>query len=452
LRGIAFLTLRIHPLIRADYNEPSLTIDQKAHMTHLTVQGTTAEGFESIRQLFEQNMRRYLEDKAQLCIYVDDHCVVDLWASPAADTTFDGDALINIFSSGKSLESIAMAWLVSENRLQLSDQVTDYWPEYGAAGKAQQTIADVMRHEAGLAALNQPLDPKDLHREQLKQNKIGAIIAAHPTQYRSGGIAESRDYHALSRGWIANEIFRRADAQGRTIGEFFETEIRGPFNVNLHIGVADVDMPRIAKLRPVSIGNHLLQSAWPFAKSRKTHNHLLQLLARIGRIVFRALTSPGIRPKTAFKDMPIIDAFNHPLIIQGETPSANAHCSARGLARIGSALAMGGASQGTTLINPEAWQALHAEPITRDMSIQTSFTQGGVAYFSEDNAGSGGVNQALNRGREGFYGWMGLGGSIFQWHPEKKISIAFVPTSLHMLDLVNERGKTYQAELLRCVG
>jgi hypothetical protein len=47
---------------------------------------------------------------------------------------------------------------------------------------------------------------------------------------------------------------------------------------------------------------------------------------------------------------------------------------------------------------------------------------------------------------------MGLGGSIFQWHPEKKISIAFVPTSLHMLDLVNERGKTYQAELLRCVG
>jgi len=26
-----------------------------------------------------------------------------------------------------------------------------------------------------------------------------------------------------------------------------------------------------------------------------------------------------------------------------------------------------------------------------------------------------------------------------------------VPTSLHMLDLVNERGKTYQAELLRCV-
>lgn len=194
-------------------------------MTELNIQGTTAEDFESIRQLFEQNMHRYLEDNAQLCVYVDDHCEVDLWASPAADTTFNGDALINVFSSGKSLESIAMAWLVSEGRLLLTDRVTDYWPEYGAAGKAKQTIADVMRHEAGLAALNEALDPMDLHRDQLKQNKISEILAAHPTQYRAGGIAESRDYHALSRGWIVNEIFRRADAQGRTMGEFFETEV-----------------------------------------------------------------------------------------------------------------------------------------------------------------------------------------------------------------------------------
>ena len=420
-------------------------------MTPTQIEGTTAKGFETLRSLFEQNMHRYLEDKAQLCIYVQDQCVVDLWAHPADEAAFDGDALINVFSSGKSLESIAMAWLVSEGRLQLTDPVIQYWPEYAAEDKARQTIADVMRHEAGLAALNQSLDPRDLHRDRLKDNKIGAILAAHPTQYRAGGAEARRDYHALSRGWIANEIFRRADAQGRTIGEFFETEIRGPFNADLHIGVANEDLDRIARLQPVSIGKHLRYSAWPFAKTRKTHNNLWVLLGRLFNFAWRALLSPGMRPKAAFKDLPTIQAFNHPLIIQGETPSANAHCSARGLARIGAALAMGGSSQGKTLLKPEAWQALHAEPITRDMNIQTSFTQGGVAYFSQDNMGPGAMNQALNQGREGFYGWMGLGGSIFQWHPEKQISIAFVPTSLHMLDLVNERGKTYQAELLRCV-
>jgi hypothetical protein len=46
---------------------------------------------------------------------------------------------------------------------------------------------------------------------------------------------------------------------------------------------------------------------------------------------------------------------------------------------------------------------------------------------------------------------MGLGGSIFQWHPDYEIGFAFVPTWLHALDLCNERGKVYQAEVLRCV-
>ena len=46
---------------------------------------------------------------------------------------------------------------------------------------------------------------------------------------------------------------------------------------------------------------------------------------------------------------------------------------------------------------------------------------------------------------------MGYGGSIFQWDPEREIGFAFVPTTLHPLDLLNERGKVYQAEVIRCV-
>ena len=61
------------------------------------------------------------------------------------------------------------------------------------------------------------------------------------------------------------------------------------------------------------------------------------------------------------------------------------------------------------------------------------------------------LERAFNTGREGYYGWMGFGGSIFQWHPEQEIGFAFVPTALHVLDLLNERGKVYQAEVVRCV-
>jgi len=46
---------------------------------------------------------------------------------------------------------------------------------------------------------------------------------------------------------------------------------------------------------------------------------------------------------------------------------------------------------------------------------------------------------------------MGLGGSIFQWHPDHEIGFGYVPTSLNVIDIQNERGKAYQSEVLRCV-
>ena len=83
--------------------------------------------------------------------------------------------------------------------------------------------------------------------------------------------------------------------------------------------------------------------------------------------------------------------------------------------------------------------------------MTTTFTQGGVNQFSATNSDSPKLEQDFNQGREGFFGWMGLGGSIFQWHPEHQIGFGYVPTSLNVLDLLNERGKTYQTEVLNCI-
>ena len=99
-----------------------------------------------------------------------------------------------------------------------------------------------------------------------------------------------------------------------------------------------------------------------------------------------------------------------------------------------------------------AWDALHAHPVEANMGFgDTNFTQGGVALFRRSPGGASALDRALNDGREGFYGWMGLGGSIFQWHPEHEIGFGYVPTSLYVLDFLNERAKAYQAEVLRCV-
>ena len=81
------------------------------------IEGTVAPGFESVKRLYEHNMQTLAERSTQLCVYVGEEKVVDLWASASGDTDFSPDSLVNVFSSGKSLEAIAVAWLVGKGLL-----------------------------------------------------------------------------------------------------------------------------------------------------------------------------------------------------------------------------------------------------------------------------------------------------------------------------------------------
>ncbi len=414
------------------------------------IDGRVAPGFEPVRHLFEHNMRTLAEENAQLCIYVGEEKVVDLWASAIGDSDFTADSLVNVFSSGKSLEAIAMASLVGKGLLNYSARITDYWPEFGAKGKEELTVAELMRHEAGLAAFDISFETEDLLRENIKLNRVGSVIEGHPQKFRTGE-DKKREYHAVTRGWIVNEVFRRVDPERRTIGEFLREDISGPLGADAVIGVKEGELNRIAGISPLGFGFQLRESLKPRFLGRKVIDNIFQLAGKLFRIilVMRNRTTAGAPPP--FKGMENIEVFNDSAIAMGETPSVNAHCSARGLAQIAALMATGGKWAGTEFLSETAWKAMHDDPIKRDMGLHTTFTQGGVALFPETTPECSKLDRAANQGREGFYGWMGLGGSIFQWHPDEKIGFGFVPTSLHWLDLVNERGKVYQSEVLNCL-
>ena len=432
-------------------------------MEKIIVEGSVAPNFESLRDLFVKNMQQLAENSAQLCVYVGDQKVVDLWARAPVNSAFNADSLINVFSSGKNLEVIAMASLVDRGLLDYNAKVVTYWPEFGAHGKDQLSVADVMRHEAGLAAFDTSLNAKDLHREQIRNNAIGRVIESQTQNFRAAGKENAREYHALTRGWVVNEIFRRVDPEQRTIGEFLRDDIAGPLGVDAMIGVPEEDLPRIAKVKAIGFLAHLKHSLMPQILGRKVHHSIFAILGRGLKIISARRNNPGIKRPAPFARLQstegikeplaaLCEVFNDPLIEMGETPSANAHCSARGLAKIASALSRNGVSEGTQILSAQACQALHEAPIDRSLGLMdTQFTQGGVALFAPTKTNASAMEKSLNHWREGFYGWMGLGGSIFQWHPEYQIGFAFVPTSLHVLDLVNERGKAFQAEVLRIV-
>jgi len=144
--------------------------------------------------------------------------------------------------------------------------------------------------------------------------------------------------------------------------------------------------------------------------------------------------------------------FSETKVRQCEIPSGNGSCSARGLAKIAACIINGGELEGVRIISEEAlrkMQDLSTYKIMAPFEIGTDFSQGGVNFYRvrDDKPDP----FPFNRERVGFVGWAGFGGSVFQWHPEHKISFAYVPTLLQPLDLMCLRGAFLQAKVLKCV-
>ena len=85
-----------------------------------------APGYETVKQMFEENFRSGSEAMSQLCVYVEGEVVVDLWGSTAvavaaSQHSFTADTVTNVFSSTKSLTAICIAMLVDRGGTYLVD-------------------------------------------------------------------------------------------------------------------------------------------------------------------------------------------------------------------------------------------------------------------------------------------------------------------------------------------
>ena len=174
-----------------------------------TFGGETSPQFQTVAQKFRENFAAGRELASQLVIYHKQRKVVDEWGRLDANAftkDYDGDTLQNIFSSGKVTAALCIAMLVDKGHFSYSTTVSSVWPEFSAHGKDSITVADVLRHEAGLATF----DGGDLSRprkvsEALVRDLDGLaahVAASVPT------MQGKRCYHSITRGWILSEIIR----------------------------------------------------------------------------------------------------------------------------------------------------------------------------------------------------------------------------------------------------
>ena len=115
-----------------------------------------------------------------------------------------------------------------------------------------------MRHECGLTQLPEPIDTAFLTTEAIKENKIGRVIETASPIWLSDEKASNpsgereRYYHGTERDWVTNEIFRRVEPQGRTMGQYLREEL-SDYDVILGLR-EEKDFERIEPFTVVPLG------------------------------------------------------------------------------------------------------------------------------------------------------------------------------------------------------
>jgi len=197
------------------------------------IQGTCDTRFELVRQEFERNFNERGEVGGSVAITVEGKTVVDLWAGvadPQAGSPWEKDTKVVVWSSTKGATALCAHILVDRGELDLNAPVARYWPEFAANGKDAIPVRMLLNHQAGLAALREPLPAGAF----LDWERMTAAIAGETPWWEPG---TRNGYHAFTFGWLVGEVVRRVS--GRSVGAFFRDEVTRPHEIDFHIGLPE---------------------------------------------------------------------------------------------------------------------------------------------------------------------------------------------------------------------
>ena len=205
---------------------------------NLSIYGYVCRGFEPVRETFVENFNRRHELGSACCAFYRGENVVDLWGgirNKENRDPWEEDTMVLVHSATKGLSAMAMAVAHSRGWLDYEQPVCRYWPEFAQHGKENTTVRQLLAHQAGLFALDQPIDRNlvaDLDR-------LAVVLARQKPAWEPG---TRQAYHAMTLGFYQGELMRRVDPQHRSLGQFFEDEIASPLGLDVYIRLPE-DIP-----------------------------------------------------------------------------------------------------------------------------------------------------------------------------------------------------------------
>jgi CubicO group peptidase (beta-lactamase class C family) len=282
------------------------------------IHGVCADQFTAVRDALARNLDSAEELGASLVLDIDGDIVIDVWGGfrdQARTIPWSERTITNVWSTTKTVTSLAALMLVDRGELDVEAPVTRYWPEFGAQGKQDVLVRHLLSHASGVSGLEQPAVLEDLYDGQ----KAAARMAAQAPWWEPG---TASGYHATNYGHLVGELVRRIS--GRPLRQFVAEEIAGPLGADFQIGAAESDWDRIADVvppPPLPIDLEVLGPDHPAVKT---------------------FTGPAVQAQDA----------NTAGWRQADMGAVNGHGNARSVARVMSVVARGGEVDGVRLLSP----------------------------------------------------------------------------------------------------
>lgn len=395
------------------------------------IRGNVEPGFEGVRDAFQANFDEHGEVGAGFCLYVDGRPVVELTGgvTDRSGTPYDASTLQSVFSTTKGMTAVCAHLLAQRNELDLDAKVTDYWPEFGAAGKGDVPVSWLLCHKSGVIDTDGPMTLD----QALDWTTVTEALAASTPAWEPG---TAHGYHAVTYGWLVGEVIRRAC--GRDIGTFLQDEVAGPLGLDMWIGLPDEQQHRVAPLIPFrSEGMSEVLGDGPAADSGDgpaagpaTLVDMLNKFLGEGNLAARALTAPG----GAMSDE---HAWNEPRVRAAQIPAANGVTNAPSLARMYASLVSD--VDGVRLLNKETVERairIQVEGPDRVIFFPIPFALGFMTHsdFSPLIGGSS-------------FGHYGAGGSVGFADPDRGVAGGYVMNQMQL----GIAGDPRTAGLLRAV-
>ena len=371
----------------------------------MAIAGRVAGGFERVTAAFEQNFAHDDDLGAGFCALYRGEVVVDLWGGfrdRAHTAAWTEDTIVPVYSTTKAVAALVIAALVSGGTFDYETRVSAVWPEFAAAGKADVTIGQALSHQAGVPGFAAPIDPALWLDPPALASALAALAPMWPPGSASG-------YHALTWGYIAGELARRAS--GRTLGAILREDICTPLGIDFQIGLPAVDDARCADMqRPRALPN--LGAANDFKRA--------------------AFLKPWSQPNRTGPDWRRV-----------EIPSANGHGTARAVARLFSAFAEGGRIGGERVIDPITYAQAISSRIEGDDLVLPYRMDWAAGLMRNNNLGFG-----PDKGALGHFGW---GGSMGLADPARRLSAGYVMNRQSNALLGDARAARLIAALYSCL-